>query len=106
VKPPAPTTPTKESRRVNDDRDSVSGRRASIRAEASPAEEPDLADARGDKIGVGSGDENVAKIQLAARWTENYAPPGGDTLEDALRRFKRAYYYVDSVTKLVEPDES
>ncbi|MGE3270625.1 MAG: hypothetical protein AB7P40_17865 [Chloroflexota bacterium] len=57
-----------------------------------------------DAIGVGSGDENVAKLQLAARWAERFAPETGDTLESALNRFKRAYHYVDSVTKLVEPD--
>jgi hypothetical protein len=86
---------------VNDDRES--GHRGAAHAETGPAEE---AGARSDKIAVGSGDENVAKIQLAARWTEEYAPRSGDTLEDALRRFKRAYHYVDSVTKLVEPEES
>lgn len=64
------------------------------------------ASAANDRIGVGSGDENVAKIQLAARWAETYAPATGDTLEDALRRFRRVYGFVDSVTKLVDPDES
>ena len=77
-----------------------------VRTESQPVEETGLASARSDKIGVGSGDENVAKIQLAARWAEAYAPRSGDTLEDAVRRFKRVYHYVDSVTKLVEPDES
>lgn len=89
---------------MNDDRES--GHRGAAHAETDPAEEAGLAGARSDKIAVGSGDENVAKIQLAARWTEEYAPRSGDTLEDALRRFKRAYHYVDSVTKLVEPEES
>jgi hypothetical protein len=77
-----------------------------MRAETSSADERDEAGARGERIGIGSGDENVAKIQLAARWSEEYAPAAGDTLDDALRRFKRAYHYLDSVTKLVEPDES
>ncbi|MCC7367649.1 MAG: hypothetical protein IT306_04465 [Chloroflexi bacterium] len=63
-----------------------------------------VAAARPERIGVGSGDENVAKLQLAARWAEQFAPSGDDTLEAALARFKRAYHYVDSVTKLVEPD--
>ena len=71
-----------------------------------PVENVGMASARSEKIGVGSGDENVAKVQLAARWAEEYAPATGDSLEEALRRFKRVYNYVDSVTKLVEPDES
>ena len=74
-------------------------------AESDPVEEAGRASVMNDRVGVGSGDENVAKIQLATRWAEQYAPRTGDTLEDALRRFKRVYYYVDSVTKLVEPDE-
>jgi hypothetical protein len=59
---------------------------------------------RGERVSVGSGDENVAKLQLAARWAELFAPEADDTLEAMLGRFKRAYHYVDSVTKLVEPD--
>ena len=47
----------------------------------------------------------VAKLQLAARWAEQFGPERGDSLEAALRRFKQAYTYVDSVTKLVDPDE-
>ena len=76
------------------------------RAETDAVEETGRASAMNDRIGVGSGDENVAKIQLAARWAETYAPPTGDTLEEALKRFKRVYTYVDSVTKLVEPEAS
>jgi hypothetical protein len=75
------------------------------RAETEPVEETGRASAPNDRIGVGSGDENVAKLQLAARWAEQFGPEDGDTLEEALRRFKRAYAYVDSVTKLVDPDE-
>ena len=71
-----------------------------------PVEETGEASRQADRIDVGSGDENVAKIQLAARWAEAYPPPSGDSLEEALRRFKRAYTYVDSVTKLVDPDEA
>ena len=73
--------------------------------ELDAAEETERAATMHDRIGVGSGDENVAKIQLASRWSEQYAPDTGDTLDEALRRFKRAYNYVDSVTKLVDPDE-
>ena len=69
------------------------------------AEETERAATMNDRISVGSGDENVAKIQLASRWAEQYAPDTGDTLDEMLRRFKRAYNYVDSVTKLVDPDE-
>ena len=58
------------------------------------------------RIGVGSGDENVAKIQLAARWAEAYGPDDRDSLEAALQRFRRAYSYIDSVTHNVAPDES
>ena len=76
------------------------------RAATDPVENTGMASARSEQIGVGSGDENVAKIQLAARWSEAYAPASGDTLEEALRRFKRVYNFVDSVTKLVEPDEA
>ena len=45
-------------------------------------------------------------MQLATRWAEQYAPDAGDTLELVLRRFKRAYTYIDAVTKLTEPDEA
>ena len=57
------------------------------------------------RIGVGSGDENVAKIQLAARWAEAYVPSDGDSLEGVLQRFHRAYAYIDSVTLSVVPEE-
>ena len=58
-----------------------------------------------ERIGVGGGDENVAKIQLAARWAELTAN-GEDSLDGVLQRFKRAYFYIDSVTKLVDPENS
>lgn len=58
-----------------------------------------------DRIGVGGGDENVSKIQLAARWSEQFAPEDGDTLDSALQRFRRVYNFIDSVTKLVDPDQ-
>ena len=66
--------------------------------------EPKGVGERGESIGIGGGDENVVKVQLAARWTETFAPADGDTLEEALRRFRRAYSYIDAVTKLIEPD--
>ena len=68
------------------------------------AEAPGAVDARAAKISVGSGDENVAKIQLAARWAEQFAPEAGDSLDGALQRFRRAYTYIDSVSKLVDPE--
>ena len=36
---------------------------------------------RSDRIMVGSGDENVAKIQLAARWAEAFADEAEDSLD-------------------------
>lgn len=58
-----------------------------------------------DLIGVQSGDEAVAKLQLAARWAERFAAPNED-LSDVLKRFQYAYRYVDSVTNGVAPGES
>ena len=58
---------------------------------------------RHDRIGVGGGDDSVSRIQLAARWAEAYAPPSGDSLSSALRRFRTAYEYLDAVTHGVEP---
>jgi hypothetical protein len=98
--------PTKECRRVTDERRSEIAPPAGVTADDDPVEETGRASAMNDLVGVGSGDENVAKIQLATRWSEQYAPQNGDSLDEALRRFKRVYIYVDSVTKLVEPDES
>jgi hypothetical protein len=60
---------------------------------------------RAEHILVGSGDENVAKIQLAARWAEAFAADGEDSLESMLHRFYRAYSYIDSVTHSVAPEE-
>ncbi len=67
-------------------------------------EAPGAVTVRAERIIVGSGDENVAKIQLAARWAEQFAPEDGDSLDAALNRFRRAYAYIDSVSKLVDPD--
>jgi hypothetical protein len=57
-----------------------------------------------ERIGVGGGDEIVAKLQLSARWAEQYGPNSGDTMDEVLARFRRAYRYIDSVTKLIEPE--
>ena len=68
------------------------------------AEAPGAVSARAERISVGSGDENVAKIQLAARWAEQFAPENDDSLDAVLSRFRRAYTYIDSVSKLVDPE--
>ncbi len=60
---------------------------------------------RRELVAVTSSDEGVAKIQLAARWAEEYAPAEGDSLEAALARFRRAYQYVDAVIHGIEPPE-
>ncbi|MBV9172269.1 MAG: hypothetical protein JOZ81_19525 [Chloroflexi bacterium] len=62
----------------------------------------DRRDGRGERIGIGGADDNVTRIQLAARWSESYAP-SGDTLGGILRRFRAAYEYLDAVTHGVEP---
>jgi hypothetical protein len=66
-------------------------------------EQADKEEARHDRIGVGGGDDSVCRIQLAARWAEAYPPPAGDSLSNALRRFRTAYEYLDAVTHGVEP---
>ena len=84
---------------------------SSIGVQAEPHPDPAPTDRFGDtptaheQIGVGSGDENMARIQLAARWAESYTPAQGDSLEGVLRRFRRAYAFIDSVTHGVEPDD-
>ena len=62
--------------------------------------------ARPELIGLGGNDESVVALQLAARWAEKFGPEKDDSLEDALRRFRRAYNYVNSVVKLVDPDDA
>ena len=64
----------------------------------------DHRDGRGERIGIGGGDDSVTRIQLAARWSESYAPPG-DTLGGILKRFRAAYEYLDAVTHGVEPPD-
>src|ERR1051326_591088 len=59
---------------------------------------------RGERIGVGGGDDSVSRIQLAARWAEAYARPG-DSLGGMLRRFRAAYEYLDAVIHGVEPPD-
>jgi hypothetical protein len=66
------------------------------------ADREDRHDGRGERIGIGGGDDNVTRIQLAARWSEAYAPDK-DTLGAILKRFRAAYEYLDAVTHGVEP---
>src|SRR5437879_3071807 len=61
-------------------------------------------DRRGERIGVGGGDDSVVRIQLAARWAESYSPQV-DSLGSVLKRFRAAYEYVDSVIHGVEPPD-
>jgi hypothetical protein len=57
---------------------------------------------RGDRIGIGGGDDSVIRMQLAARWAESYGPTT-DSLGGILKRFRAAYEYLDAVTHGVEP---
>ena len=59
---------------------------------------------RADRIGVGSPDDSVTRIQLAARWAEAYGSDS-DSLGQILRRFKTAFDYLDAVIHGVEPPE-
>jgi hypothetical protein len=59
-------------------------------------------DRRGERIGIGGGDDSVVRIQLAARWAESYGPTT-DSLGGILKRFRAAYEYLDSVIHGVEP---
>ena len=61
-------------------------------------------DRRGERIGIGGGDDSVTRIQLAARWAEAYGPVT-DSLGGILRRFRAAYEYLDAVTHGVEPPD-
>src|SRR5579871_1844717 len=61
-------------------------------------------DRRGERIGVGGGDDSVTRIQLAARWAESYGS-GSDTLGGVLKRFRAAYDYLDAVIHGVEPPD-
>jgi hypothetical protein len=59
---------------------------------------------RGDRIGIGGGDDSVTRIQLAARWAESYGPYT-DSLGGILKRFRAAYEYLDAVIHGVEPSD-
>ena len=77
---------------------------AGTEAEKGARDEDEKETGRGsERIGVGGSDDSVARIQLAARWAEAFAPSAGDSLASALRRFRTAYDYLDSVTHGVEP---
>jgi hypothetical protein len=94
----------KEYKRVHEDTRTDVAPGLEAREQAAAAESERGSGSGRERIGVGSGDENVAKIQLAARWAEQYGADG-DSLDSALRRFKRAYLYIDSITKLVDPTD-
>jgi len=87
------------------DDSTVGAVQAEPHAEPAPTDRFGETRAANEQIGVGSGDENMARIQLAARWAESYTPAQGDSLEGVLRRFRRAYAFIDSVTHSVEPDD-
>ena len=59
---------------------------------------------RGERIGIGGGDDAVTRIQLAARWAEAYGR-GPDSLASVLKRFRAAYEYLDAVTHGIEPGQ-
>lgn len=87
-----------------DDQTLIGGVEAEPEPQQAARGEVGTVQAANEQIGVGSGDENVAKIQLAARWAEAFAPGEGDSLEDTLQRFHRVYTYIDSVAHGVAPD--
>jgi hypothetical protein len=68
-----------------------------------PSSPPATDQQRSQLIGVGGGDDAVSRIQLAARWSEAFAPRQGDSLRAALQRFRTAYEFLDAVTHGVEP---
>jgi hypothetical protein len=61
-------------------------------------------DRRGERIGIGGGDDSVTRIQLAARWAESFSPQS-DSLGGVLKRFRAAYDYLDAVIHGVEPPD-
>lgn len=69
-----------------------------------PKEARDERDRGGQRIAVGASDDTVAKIQLAARWSESYTP-ADDSLAGILKRFRGAFEYLDAVVHGVEPPE-
>lgn len=55
-------------------------------------------------VNVTASDESVAKLQLAARWAEMYAQ-GDDSMQATLRRFRRAYEFLEAITHGIQPPE-
>jgi hypothetical protein len=55
-----------------------------------------------ETINLNSPSEAVAVYQLAARWAERYADPQGG-LDEQLELFRRAYLYLDAVTRGLDP---
>jgi hypothetical protein len=53
-------------------------------------------------ISLSGPSEEVARLQLAARWAERYASPQDD-LRAMLDRFRQAYAYLEAVTHDLEP---
>jgi hypothetical protein len=66
------------------------------------AVEPEPSPAGSEIINLTSSSEAVAVYQLAARWAERFADPEGG-LEQQLELFRRAYLYLDAVTRGLEP---
>jgi hypothetical protein len=56
-------------------------------------------------ISVGGASEDITLFQLAARWAEKFAPSGGDTLADMLKRYRVAYEFLDAVAHGNKPPE-
>ena len=61
------------------------------------------AGAGSEQIGVQASDEDVAKLQLAARWAERFSAPG-EEMTAMLDRFRRVYGFLDDVSHGVEPE--
>jgi hypothetical protein len=59
----------------------------------------------GEPIDVRADNERVALIQLAARWSESFAPRDADSPQAALDHFHRVYNYLDAVVHGIEPPE-
>jgi hypothetical protein len=81
--------------------------------EASTPPPPDTPEARphdderrpGDRINVGGGDDSVVRLQLAARWAEEFSPRDRDSLNARLRRFRKAYDFLDAVMHGIDPSD-
>jgi hypothetical protein len=59
----------------------------------------------GEPIRVQSDREELAIAQLAARWSEAFAPTTGDAPSAALGRFRVAYEYLDAITHGQRPPD-